>query len=247
MAFRRRRKFRGMWLPPDPYDSVVAGVNPITNPSQNIIKYSILQAPNIAGSGANVSIALIGDWNEGTIPGQAPSGTGVPQGTIADLAIGYSLRRVVGKLFVSVEQDNVTQDATSTWCVTAGLIVRRVDAAGEPVEVDQFADSYESARDPWLWRRNWILQNSGATPAGTWKSHIYPGATWNYHSLGDASHIDAKTRRTVKAEERLYMSVSAIALDGNDDQTTTGINILWDFRFFGRTFTSSGNRGNAAR
>lgn len=248
MFRRKRRKFRGIWLPPDPYDTVVAGkTTPITNPSQNIIKFSRLDMPNAVGLGANVSIPLVGDWNEQNIPGQAPAGAGYPQASLADLATGYSLRRVVGKLFLSVEQDNVTQEAAGAWVVTAGLIVRRVNNAGEPVEVDQFADAYESARDPWLWRRNWLLQNSGATAAGGWQQHIWPGANWNYHSVADGPHVDAKTRRTVKAEERLYMSISAITLDGTDDQTVTSLYAVWDFRFFGRTFTAAGNRGNAAR
>lgn len=244
----KRRKRAGLWLPPDPYDTVVAGLDVITSPTQNIIKTAFLNLPNAQGFGGNDSIPLVGDFNEYGIAGVGsnPLSPGV---SLADLTQGYSLQRVVGKLFLGIaERTFVTEGAASTWFFTAGIIVRRVDDNGDPVQQDGFADSYDAARDPWLWRRQWILKNPAATPAGAiknipWPQHNaqYGGGTW------DGPHVDQKTRRTVKSEERLFLDISAVALDGSDEQTTSAAYCWFDFRFFGRTFTSAGNRRNATR
>lgn len=239
----KRRRAAGVWLPPSPFDSIVEPADtPISNPTQNIIKAATLGLPNSAGVGVNLDAELVGDFNEELIAGG--SSAGVNNATLADIAIGYSLKRVVGKLFIGIEPDNITDTATSTWIITAGIIVRRVNEAGVPTALDTYTDDYASSRDPWLWRRNWVLRNPGATPPFVPQ---WPNTNCQYGSVADGPHVDQKTRRTVKAEERLFLDISAVAYDGADDQTTTQCYIFWDFRFFGRTFQSAGNRSNATR
>lgn len=248
----KRKGRTGLWLPPDPSDTIAGQFTggSIATPSANAIKYVQLSLPGNAGDGSNVNAGLVGDFVEEIIAGTGYTGSPNPSfqyGTLADMSVGYSLKRVVGKLFVAIEQDNVADDVAGTWMVTAGIIVRRVDQNGDPVETDTFTDAYEATRDPWIWRRNWLLQNSGATPGANRIRGILPGSNAFYNSVADGPHVDQKTRRTVKSEERLFLDVSAIALDGTAAQLITTAYIVWDFRFFGRTFTSAGNRGNASR
>lgn len=240
----KRRRATGIWLPPSPFDTVVEPADtPISAVTQNIIKSAFLTLPNAMGFGSNLDAELVGDFNEELIAGGGAT-SGPTAATLADVAIGYSLKRVVGKLFIGVEPDNVSESASTTWMLTAGIIVRRVNEAGVPTALDTYTDDYASARDPWLWRRNWILRNPGAT--GPFVPQ-WPNTNCAYGSVQDGPHVDQKTRRTVKAEERLFLDISAVAMDGGDEQTTTACYIYWDFRFFGRTFTSSGNRSNATR
>lgn len=252
--FRKRRKFKGVWLPPDPHNTIAGQQTQglIATPSANAIKNQLLNLPNAEGFGSSESYPLVGDLEEDRIVGESVADTVALSrfqfNTLNDLSFGYSLHRVVGKLFVNVEQNNVADLAASVWCITAGIIVRKVDEDGLPQDSDPFTDSYESERDPWLWRRNWVLQNSGATPgAGIYTGQIYPAGNWQYGSIQDGPHVDQKTRRTVKSEERLFLDVSAIALDGSEEQTSTACALIWDFRFFGRVFQSAGNRHNASR
>lgn len=246
---RSNRKRRGLWLPPDPFGTFVAADLVIATPSANIIKEIFINLPNAKGLGSNDTYALVGDYNEEEIAGGG-STSGTTASTLADLTFGYSLQRLVGKLFLSVDQRNVDDNATSTWAVTAGVIVRRVDQDGNPVVLDRFPDSYENNRDPWVWRRQWLLQNAGATAGGTVQWGFAGGIPLsNMYGPGllDGPHVDQKTARTVKSEERLFLEISTLALDGSSDQTTSLCRGAFDFRFFGRVFQSAGNRNNASR
>lgn len=252
MFRRKRRRFKGIWLPPSPVNSIAGQVTGglIASPSANAIKSGTLAIPGALGFGAVRDSALVGDLNSELVVGEgALAVAGYQSGTMADLSFGYSLRRIVGKFACFIEQDNVADDVAGTFVITAGIIVRRVDENGDPVENDLFPDSYEAWRDPWVWRRSWVLQNAGATPGavGGWQNCIAPAANWQYGSVADGPHVDQKTRRTIKSEERLFLDVSGIALNGSEEQITTAVNYVYDFRFFGRVFSSAGNRGNAAR
>lgn len=242
----RRKRATGVWLPPSAYDSVTEPADtPIQNPTQNIIKAAFMGLPNSQGSGSNLNAELVGDFNEELIYGVTPTAEANQNvGTLADAAFGYSLKRIVGKLFIGIEPDNVSENAATTWVVTAGIMVRRVNEAGVPTALETYTDAYDSARDPWVWRRNWVLRNPGAT--GPFVPQ-WPNTNCAYGSVADGPHIDQKTRRTVKTEERLFLDISAVAMDGGDEQTTTACYMYWDLRFFGRVFSSAGNRRNATR
>lgn len=244
----KRRRRNGVWLPPDPYNAVFTATDvPIQTPLQSVIKVVPIDAPSSAGFSITKSVPLIGDLNEDIIAGVLDP-TSIPgnrsSGTLGDISWGYSLARVVGKIFANIEQDNITEDAASDFMLTAGIIVRRVDDSGLPVTADTFTDTYEASRDPWVWRRNWMLQNVGAANIGAF---VWPRNNLEVPGVLDGPHVDAKTRRTVKLEERLFLDLTATALNGTDMQVSTRIRVNFDLRFFGRVFQSSGNKRNASR
>lgn len=123
--------------------------------------------------------------------------------------------------------------------VTAGFFVARVDLnningpAGTASELQELysPQSFRAAREPWIWQRSWILGwreylrpglgfasavNVDITGIG-WSSgpitpvfgSIYPQSNCGYNSVADGPHIDAKTARRVRQEERLFFSIFA--------------------------------------
>lgn len=240
----KRRRRAGIWLPPDPNNTLL-GQGAISNPAQNVIKAINIPLSNQQGTTTTVpSIPMVGDFNEDVIAGLGGAGGN----TLNDMTFGYSLQRIVGKIFLGVEQDNVTDNAASTWLFEAGFMVRRVDDGGVPTTLDVDTMSYEAWRDPWIWRRSWVLHNYGATPGvPSLNGYLWPGTNSDTGSALDGPHVDAKTHRTVKAEERLFFDLSAIALDGTDDVTESVAFAFLDLRFFGRVFQSAGNKRNATR
>lgn len=249
----RRRKRTGIWLPPDPFNYVGSELDvPLNNPNGVILKEMVLNASVNFASSTNAEQALVGDLNEDLIAGQGINQT--RNGTLNDLAVGYSLKRIVGKIYVAVSLTQAGEaESANVFMVTAGIIVRRVNDTGASLAQnagEAFTDTYESARDPWVWRRNWILKNdSTPTPSGFFIND-WPSNNVREYGAGihDGTHVDAKTRRTVKSEERLFLDVTATALNGGTGlQGSQGIQIYYDLRLFGRVFTSAGNRRNASR
>lgn len=246
---RRRRKFRGLWLPPDLTHAInFTGQAPpatITMGSDTAIKYQAMGPfSNGLGQGEtySTSVPLVGDFNESTLPNAGPGQT------LADFSIGYSLRRVVGKIWCSVDQQ-ILGDADNSYlyAITCGIIVRRVGDQGQILALPgpQF---YENWTDPYLWRRTWFIANAKFQQSLAYNVD-FPSSNAEYGSIQDGPHVDAKTRRTIKAEERLFLDIQATTMNGDniapDDPTFAYV--WWDLRFFGRTFQSAGNRNNASR
>lgn len=248
---RRKRRFRGIWMPPDLTHAInFTGQAPpatITAGTDTAIKYQAM-GPFSTGLGQGetfaTTIGLIGDFNDSTLPNAGPGQT------LADIAVGYSLRRVVGKIFVTCDQV-ATNDADNSYAfaVTCGIIVRRISDSGGAVTALAGPQFYENWRDPYLWRRTWVIENQPQAVLSAyydpWPAHNAVGG-----SVHDGPHVDAKTRRTVKSEERLFLDIQATTLNGTAGAgggVNSFVHVYWDLRFFGRTFQSSGNRNNASR
>lgn len=138
------------------------------------------------------------------------------------IANEYFLDRIVGKLFLQhrpgVEIDTPT---TAPVLVAAGFFVARADdtnpqnpvGAGTAAELrDNYSPAdWDTIREPWIWRRAWILgANQGSTISGIPNSLAsFPAANWQYGSVLDGPHIDAKTKRRVGQDDRLFFAVSA--------------------------------------
>lgn len=254
--FRRKRRRSGVWLPPDPYDRVGQPDDvAITVPTQSAWgkTFLTLDAEGAAGGGNAHSIALVGDFSQNIIAGvhNPVAGGYANAGSLDDLTFGYSLKRVVGNLFLTASQSEnsaVLGDSCDTFLITAGIIVRRVNEAGSPTALNLFPDSYDAYRDPWLWRRSWVLTNLQQATVNQ-SGYTYPDSNFYFQGSASNHHVDQKTRRTLKAEERLFLDISGIrmwtgsgAIGAKQD-----IAVLWDLRFFGRVFQSAGNRRNAVR
>lgn len=240
----RRKRATGIWLPPSPYDRLAMPADTsITSVQQCAIGGAELGTPDGgAASSTNVVLPLIGDFNQEAIAGVTSDGP-----SLADMTYGYSLKRIVGNFFIAPTQNTPVADSGSSWCVTMGIMVRRTQDTGAPAVLDTFVDTYAAWRDPWVFRRSWLLTNVVANDTFHPERPVWPASNVDYNNALCNHRVDQKTRRTVKAEERLFMSVTCTALNGVPTAPETVFDMYWDLRFFGRVFQSAGNRNNASR
>lgn len=188
--------------------------------------------------------------------------------TMRDVVDGseWSLRRIVGKCFVTVsaaDGDATAETRAPAIECAAGLIVCKTDDRGGPTT--DFEDvnplSQESAEDPWIWQRRWLLGASGPEltgfnyPAGAILPWIagtqLPMSNVHYGSVMDGPHIDQKTARRIHRQERLFIVVATRPCRFTDLGGVSTEDITVDFRYhlrlLGNVRGSRGNRGNASR
>lgn len=148
------------------------------------------------------------------------------------------VKRIVGKAFIGLEQrQNVGGDQSNPIAALVSLgifIARAEDADVDPTmflpigaqTAQQLRDNYSAAvaenlREPWVWRREWILGNQaqkteevgavGANQALQFNQvglATFPRNTAEYGSVLDGPHVDAQTARRITSDERLYLSLS---------------------------------------
>lgn len=264
---RRKRRFRGTWLPNVGTQSAVAGA------WQSLGRTFTLSAYNGTDrSGVGAILPLVYDTPQEAFDytEDAPLETFV--------ANEYALRRVVGKMYISYwsgfNRDSANiDDYTPAVVVTAGLFVARAgdeqDSSGNQVPLgattqanirrDYGVDSVNCGREPWIWRRKWILscvglnifaqaqQGAGAS-VGFDKvvaAASYPISTAHYGSVLDGPHVDAKTRRRVGNDERLWLAVWAAGFPPGVPATPDiegTVQFHFDYRVFG-AMRRARNRG----
>jgi len=244
---RRKRRSRGTWFP-------VYGDE--SGPEGTVL--------NVAGIDGTFSIEPSGQVQTliHVLTADDPKEGDDDTQTLADIVGSeYLLKRLVGKFFCLYTGTN----ESPVYCkVTAGAFVARADAensfyplgAGSnflttTVPNDSFSPlAQETQREPWLWRRSWLLgnsanQNVSADPGSTtgtaklaalaWE--IVPPSTMGYGSVMDGPHIDAKTLRKVGQDDRLYFVVSgcrwpiSTTPDPNEDDGLIVYHL--DYRLFG--------------
>lgn len=192
---------------------------------------------------------------------------------LRDLVSGseWSLRRIVGKLFcVCYDTGPHTTDPGTAPLIDvgAGIIVCNTDENGTPLtdfdEVNPLAQS--AAEDPWVWMRHWILSTRPTTMLNDDTSGVLPNsplvfyemaghlphANWQFGSVQDGPHVDQKTVRRIRRDQRLFLVVATrpnwMFSDGTDHATDSlNVYFRYMFRLLGNIRGSSGNRGNAAR
>lgn len=191
-------------------------------------------------------LTIPGDDSGGNIVGITPITFDRPQEgdnvddeadqTLSELiANDYICKRILGNLFVVNNSSFILSGADTTAPaiqVTAGFFVSRAappaEVNGGMVPIGSSADvgiqraNYDpdhpdTAREPWMWRRTWILGNAGYRGyiddnGGGNLSGLAGWSTWpsnNGHgSLRDGTQIDIKSRRRIRNDERLFMAVS---------------------------------------
>lgn len=235
---RRTRKAAVVWLPND-------GGNTLGSAA---VVYKQFQL-DVTGPVGNVVTGII----PLTVDFPAAIST---QDTLSDYeGSAYRLRRIVGKFFCSKEQVEEPDLTTPIGViVTAGFIVLRVDPNGSPLAglaaFNQYSPAtLDSERDPWIWRRSWILSSAGLIAAGgvAGFNANYPITNTEYGSVSDGPHIDAKTARAVKDEERLFFVATSTAMDGSQGSPVAAVRCVLDYRVLASMYKSSGNRRNASR
>lgn len=190
----------------------------------------------------------------------AAQGFGASELTLQDLVQGQSwrLRRIVGKFFCTAgaSEGGSATNVTAVQ-VAYGFIVCKTDAFGSPTTQFDTTNplAQDSADDPWIWRRSWVLNPQGAAATPTFVDDQwwgFPKSNVGYGSVLDGPHIDSKSNRIIGPEERLF-GVMAIKLLGtdNDELPPVGTSIqvrgYLDYRLLGSMYTTVGNRRNASR
>lgn len=237
---RRTRRPTVAWLPSFP--SIFAGFQP----DGNFLQF-VLDPPGFSGAG-NDGVTAVNAITTDAPPEAANEGNtrmAVYEGG------GYRLRRIVGKCFAAMDQPTGI-GRPEALLVTAGFIVLRVDPfTGDPLRAatanDYSPQLFGSERDPWIWRRTWLLGNN-ATPTTSNGVETFPRNNAEYGSVADGPHIDQKTARTVKTEERLFFVASAVSLGTAFATPLAGRAVVTlDYRLLGSPMKVMGNRGNASR
>lgn len=174
----------------------------------------------------------------------------------------YLLQRIVGKLFLAFDQLGAAGTAQGV-LVTAGFFVAREDehaGTADPFpiggltngdRVAQYAlDNTGHITEPWIWRRQWILGNNALSSSGSSLGVTrFPPTNTFMGSVLDGPHLDAKTKRHVHREDRLWFQVAARYLNFNwadpfnvDVTTRNVLNMHLDYRLFG-TLLKARNTG----
>lgn len=202
--------------------------------------------PTTAGGGITsmAVMALVPDYTEEPDPGH---GVGM---TLRDYTEGqdWFCRRIVGKIAAASAARSIDTLQDAVWpatMLTAGLFVARARDDNQAVpdsqdgEID--AQSLLNIRQPWIWRRTWILGNSqvsgGTDPQ---LSTLWPNSTEGFGALGDGPHVDAKTFRRILREQRLWLTFTALGVGLPGDTAVSGadneqpvVQIYTDLRVLG--------------
>jgi len=186
----------------------------------------------------------------------------------------WFLKRIVGSCFVSrrgVVASNTfpepKSDTAAPILVGCGFFVARCDPAApdSPIgfsETDGEEVSYNplnerNIREPWIWRRTWILglypgnilRDGTATVTGVQDSREaylngFPPSNALYGSVADGPKIDAKTKRRISNDDRLFFaaSICRAGFDAPNDTSGAFADIYLDYRLFGQNRRAR-NRG----
>lgn len=166
---------------------------------------------------------------------------------------GWRLIRCVGEFNVGLIQgaETISGGIHSEYVnVSAGLCVLDYDDAGNilnaadwhlgpeafPEDDGDVGDQMRGMGNSWIWRRNWLLQNVGASPfashTGSNMALAWPGPAWYagadqvYYILGPSSntqfasihlgaHFDIKRHVTLKRNQRLAWALAAWDVDAS--------------------------------
>jgi len=168
----------------------------------------------------------------------------------------YVLKRIVGKAFITRRidlQDVNGNDIEPALLVGVGFFVARAnDAAsggGEDTPIGSATaaerqDNYsvtgiKTVREPWIWRRTWVLGSAGSNRgvtgvAGTASKAVgaagtiagsFPASTALYGSVADGPHIDSRVKRRVRQDDRLFVAVTAQPFPIGQETSITNANV----------------------
>lgn len=259
MARRFRRRPRVVWFRPTgtPQDGIQTALE---NPGAIILDNTTITIGN--AHTPVIEIPLVTDQNPEEVFATAPLSVFQQSGLNQTIEYGYRLRRVVGTIQLTAVSDSLGQGLPpmSAVLVTAGIIVRRVDATGvspltsgdtHPGLIGQFSD-------PWIWRRAWvlsILENPVLTATvfnETTRAAFsrFPVATTGFGDVRSGPHVDAKTARRIGPEERLFLNIGFTGIPvviGTPAEDTISVRGAIDLRVLGSLSMNSGNRRNASR
>lgn len=188
-----------------------------------------------------------------------PDEAQVEQETLRDFTEGqdWLCKRIVGKLQLGIKNQAPVLPGTTWKMVTLGaafFVARAKDTNSDLPDLDGIEYNVlnsENVRNPWMWRRVWTLSNGVAPVTSVPDSgHLTVDLVWNLGfrtttaeqaSALDSAHIDCKSARRIRREERLWFALSAQGWNstyGLDNQSVTnpecsGVAGLLDYRILG--------------
>lgn len=256
---RRKAKRRYTWFP------VVGAAGPAENDNFAQLIGSFTVTPfgvtDTTISPLVPDVPMEGDAINVNAPGQL----------VQALGQEYYVERIVGKCFLahSAPLDDLPTTAfNKTALIGCGIFVARAndeDVGGGPntpigsATPAERNENYgvlgeDTIREPWLWRRTWIL-NTGRTANNGAPGPFLPqfetingqivytgGGVPNnlvHGSALDGPHFDAKSVRRVGNDERLWFAISVRSLDailnvpGGSNNVST-VSLVLDYRVLGR-------------
>lgn len=199
---RRRRKAKYTWLPVFGTEYLAPGDENADNSGVDFILG--------AGPSNGLIFPLTSDLPVGDQDTQSS------QSRLSD-AIGqeWFLRRIVGKCFVAASGTEGA-GAANAFKITAGFLVARAGSVNGDIPIGASAtwnagvdgivhnaygpQASQTQREPWIWRRTWILGNPSI-------SSPFPPSNTEYGSVMDGAHIDAKTLRRISNDDRLWFAI----------------------------------------
>jgi len=202
----------------------------------------LIAFPVVAGQVSDVFITDI-------IPDEPKETTLTADDNLADFTQNeYFLRRIVGKIQYRTQANN-SGSVPQSIIVAAGFFIARAEGGGSNLPIGAATAAaarinygplnQQTTREPWIWRRTWLFDGQFKT-SGTDGAAVIPVQTSitdtrQFGSVADGGHIDAKTARRVKSDERLFFALQGANADAVDSTQglTTGAGWL-DVRILGQ-------------
>lgn len=258
MAIRRRRKRKYTWFP----------VQRTTVRTEGEVTETVGIDGSVGVDGTAPAIQIYP-----LVPVDAPrenwgTGSDTDISSLNDV-IGneYVVERIVGKFFATTQIANNDLSIIAGAWITLGIFVARADESTPSLPlggvqstlietINSFSpQAVATVREPWMFRRSWYL---GARPTRatidavaqkvpqSWAA--FPQTTAGYGSLQDGPHVDVKSVRRVRQDERLYAAVAVERLPlGLDVSADPNLEVVarwhFDYRILG-ALRRSKNRSN---
>jgi len=223
MAYRKRRRSGGTWLPVLPTF--------IGEADEGYTWYeSTLSLVNTVGSFDRQAVPLVTDATPNVDAAQA----GINH-SLRDLVEGqeYVLKRAVGKVWGSLDQSSEGSGVSRIiLCMALAVLPVQDVAPTAPAIPDDDWDPLlaQNTMSPYLWRRTWVLSNNVLSS----QTMFFPNSTGGYGSVMDGGHLDTKgTNRRIRKEERIFILTSAMVQDAVGTGGAGGVLWGYDLRFFG--------------
>lgn len=243
----RRRRSQGTWLP-------LIGTTPENGDKLAFNRLALTIPTNGSGTGILGIVPLTYD---------APQeNDNDPNFDTLSEIVGneYFLKRIVGTCLIGVHE-TVPSDYDQAafppyYMVTAGFFVARAEDSSSPNDgypigginsPDYGPQNLATTREPWIWRRTWMLGSRAwqlyeDKQTGALDMYgAYPTTTAGYGSVADGPKVDAKTKRRVRQDDRLFFAVEARS--SQSFTQAAALNVELDVRLFAQ-LRKAKNAGN---
>lgn len=230
----RRRREPVFWLP-------VTGQSPTTSTKPDLFLNQVTVTVPAQTYDTNLFVREPFDIE----PLDTAAGPGLPGDLIYTTAQEIFLKRIVGKIFVAYSADGTPGTPPVTIIAGVGLFVARTSYVGGPIAAGAYDPGFDysplatsTVKEPWIWRRTWILQDYGT---GNRADQAFPQSNAGYGSVLDGPHVDAKTKRRITNDDTIFMAFDVANLSGATVQGHA--TFWWQLRGLAST-RKPHNRGN---